>query len=224
MGFSRGADFTVYALFTAPERFRRFVIIDNYYSDYVKLAEAFAASGKDLPKRISVSHRIPGGPLQDFAELLRSRFPSADVRFHAAEPRHFAAGPAGITRGLQAVFNKASIYETLLPVARDHGVAAAVAEYQRLKSVDKGTYNFAETELVDLGNALVTMKRPADAIEVYRLNLESYPRSARTHNRLGAAYERTGDKANALQHFRRAIELNPGDQNAADAVKRLQSP
>ena len=222
-GFSRGADFTVYTLFSAPQLFRRYIAVDNYYPDYARLADAYAARGHDLPKSIFVSSRFPRSGMRDFAELLRTRFPSAQVHYADAVPRHFAAGPDGFVTGLSAVYNRTSIYETLLPMVLDHRIDEVIAEYRRLKP-DTRTYNVGETELVELGNALVTMQRPADAVKVYELNLESYPTSAATHTRLGTAYERLGNKTQALQSFRRAVELNPADRFATDAVKRLSSP
>lgn len=184
-GFSRGADFTVHTLFAAPQLFRRFIAIDSYYPDYVRLAEAFAAAGNDLPKSIFLSSRFPRSGVGAFAELLRKRFPSAHVHYADAVPRHFAAGPDGLVQGLSAVYNKTSIFETLLPMVVDRPIEEVIAEYRRLGQ-DTRTYNVGEMELVELGNALVTMQRRADAVKVYELNLEIYPNSAATQSRLSA--------------------------------------
>jgi hypothetical protein len=184
-GFSRGADFTVHALFAAPQLFRRYISIDSYNTEYARIAEAFAAGGNDLPKSIFLSSRFPRSGVRDFAELLRKRFPSAHVHYADAAPRHFAAGPDGFVQGISAVYSKTSIFETLLPMALDRRIEEVIAEYRRL-SQDTRTYNVGEMELVELGNALVTMQRAADAVKVYELNLESYSNSAATHSRLSA--------------------------------------
>ena len=88
-------------------------------------------------------------------------------------------------QGLSAVYNKTSIFETLLPMVVDRPIEEVIAEYRRLGQ-DTRTYNVGEMELVELGNALVTMQRRADAVKVYELNLEIYPNSAATQSRLSA--------------------------------------
>jgi Putative esterase/Tetratricopeptide repeat len=222
VGFSRGADVAIHTLLTTPDAFTRYVAIDNYYEEYLRLEEALSARTKTLPKRVYLTSRIPRSGLRELADRLQSKYAGIDVTYGDAHPRHVAAGPDGITRGLIAVFNKASIYETLLPLAKDRAIGDVIAEYRRLKEKGGTNHNFAEPELVELGNSLVAMRRPADAVLIYRLNLESYPRSAHTFSRLGTAYDRLGDKAAALENFRRAVQLNPNDRYATDAIKRLE--
>jgi len=225
VGGSRAGEFTVYALFPSPELFRRYVAIDAYNAAYLRLEDSLAARRPDLSgKRVFLSSRYPSSGVQELAQRLRSRgyreFEVEDASLASA--RHFATPGEGLARGLKSVFNKRSVYETLLALAPYRSADTLIAEYRRLRTRHPGSYDFTEGELTELGNALVLMKRPADAVRIYTLNLESYPRSSETLSRLGSAYEAAGQSDKALESFRRALTIDPNNRYAANAVKRLE--
>src|SRR5262249_39689380 len=88
---------------------------------------------------------------------------------------------------------------SIAPVLRytivQSGVQAALDEYRALKAHAPEQYDFGEMELNSLGYYLLTqMQRPGDAIAVFRLNVEAYPRSWNTHDSLGEAYAAAGDR------------------------------
>ena len=223
-GFSRSADFTVYALLTAPDVFRRYISIDSYNDAYFTLEEALAARRKDLAKKVYLSSRFPRSGVHEFAEKLRSRgYAGLDVEAtDVASMRHFAAAAEGLSRGLKFVFNKRSVYEALLPLAAAGDIDAVVAEHQRLRRQPAENWEFGEKELLELGNALVHMKRDADAVRIYALNLEAHPQSAETYSRLSAAYARLGNTEKAMDSYREALRRDPGNKMAAEAVRRLE--
>ncbi|MEO8453298.1 MAG: serine hydrolase [Gemmatimonadota bacterium] len=80
---------------------------------------------------------------------------------------------------------------------------------------------FTEAELNTLGYRLLGRRRPSDAVAVLRLNAERFPSSPNTHDSLGEAYLRFGDTTSAVKEYRRALELDPSQQNAADVLRRL---
>ena len=49
----------------------------------------------------------------------------------------------------------------------------------------------------------------------------AFPRHATAHEWLGRLYENKGDKAEAEKEYRAALQLDPKDKNARDALKRL---
>lgn len=223
VGGSRAADFATWLLFTQPDVFRRYVMVDSYNADYLKLEEAFVTRRRDLPAKVFYTSRYPASGVREFTQRLQSRgYRGLDVDYaDLASARHFASAGEGFTRGLKSVFGRHSLYETLLPIAAAGSIDSVVAAYRRLPR-DTTTWDLGEAELTELGNALVLMHRPADAVRIYLLNLETYPRSAETYSRLGTAQERLGDRAKALESFRTALRFNPNHRYAADAVTRLQ--
>jgi tetratricopeptide (TPR) repeat protein len=62
----------------------------------------------------------------------------------------------------------------------------------------------------------------SEAIGVFRLNTDRYPRSANAWDSLAEAYMVSGDKAKAVANYEKSLRLNPKNQNAADKLKQLR--
>jgi CubicO group peptidase (beta-lactamase class C family) len=115
---------------------------------------------------------------------------------------------------------KQSIAETLRPTAtRD--VAAAIKQYRELKASRTKDYDFREPELNTLGYQLLQMNKIAEAIEIFKLNVEAYPNAANTYDSLGEAYLAHGDKELAITNYKKAVELDPKNTNAARILASL---
>jgi tetratricopeptide (TPR) repeat protein len=101
-------------------------------------------------------------------------------------------------------------------------VASAIKEYRALKAGPAAAeYDFAETELNQLGYQLLQGKKVADAIEILKLNVEMYPQSANTYDSLGEAYMVNGDKELAIANYKKSLELNPRNTNATVKLGEL---
>ena len=84
------------------------------------------------------------------------------------------------------------------------------------------TYDFSEDQLNTLGYRLLREKRLKDGIEIFKLNVEMYPASSNPYDSLGEAYLADGQKELALANYKKAVELNPGNANAVQIVRRLE--
>jgi tetratricopeptide (TPR) repeat protein len=84
---------------------------------------------------------------------------------------------------------------------------------------------YAETEAAinSLGYRLLGEGRVPDALAVFRLNVEAYPRSANAHDSLAEGWLAAGDRAQAIASYRRVLEIDPGNANAADALRRIEA-
>jgi tetratricopeptide (TPR) repeat protein len=116
---------------------------------------------------------------------------------------------------------KKPISEAMLNTILEKDVASAIKQYRELKTTQTGLYDFREPELNMLGYRLLEMKRAKDAIEIFKLNVEAYPRSANAYDSLGEAYMVNGDKELAVQNYKKSLELNPNNANATEALKKL---
>jgi CubicO group peptidase (beta-lactamase class C family) len=117
---------------------------------------------------------------------------------------------------------KQSIADLLLRTVGEKDVAAAIAQYRDLKARPGASeYNFAETELNVLGYRLLQANKLAEAIEIFKLNVEAYPQSANAYDSLGEAYMRHGDKDLAITNYKKSLELNPKNTNATGKLASL---
>jgi CubicO group peptidase (beta-lactamase class C family) len=115
---------------------------------------------------------------------------------------------------------KRSIAEMLRPTAiRD--VAAAIKQYRELKASPNSEYDFREAELNTLGYQLLQMKKVAEAIEIFKLNVEAYPSATNTYDSLGEAYLALGDKELAITNYKKAVELDPKNTGSARVLATL---
>lgn len=115
---------------------------------------------------------------------------------------------------------KRPVAEALLPVITEKGIEAALRLYRALKQ--SGDYYVSESQLNALGYRLLGLKKVGEAIEIFKLNAETYPQSANVYDSLGEAYMIKGDKEPAVRNYRRAVELNPQNTNAIEMLKKLR--
>jgi CubicO group peptidase (beta-lactamase class C family) len=132
-------------------------------------------------------------------------------------------GIMALLYGQEPARPKQSIALVLYSTMKAEGVEAAAARYRKLKAEQPEDFDFRERELGLLGYALMTEAgKVAEAIAILRVNLEAYPESSGTHSILAQAYARDGQKALAIRHYERALELNPKDANAARQLEKLK--
>ena len=103
----------------------------------------------------------------------------------------------------------------------EKGIEAAVKAFNESKGTGPDSYYVDETRMNQLGYQLLRNRKTTDAIEVFKLNVQEFPKSSNVYDSLGEAYTAAGNKDLAIQNYKRSIELDPGNKNAADAVKRL---
>jgi len=103
------------------------------------------------------------------------------------------------------------------------GGGDAVATWRRLKAERPNDYDFREPQLNGLGYALLGEKRVEDAIAMFELNVEAYPNAFNTWDSLGDGLLARGDTTAAIPNFEKSVALNPANQNAVEALKRLRS-
>ncbi len=114
--------------------------------------------------------------------------------------------------------------EILLRTLAAQGVAPAIAQYRDLRARYYGrqSYDFGEETLLDLGQRLASA-RPDDAMALLKLNLEFYPRSARSYAAIAYAATRKLDDATAMANLEKALEIEPENGVFRGQLEQLQS-
>jgi hypothetical protein len=75
-----------------------------------------------------------------------------------------------------------------------------------------------------IGYQMLKMGDNAGGIAVLAMNAEDYPQSSTSAFGLGRAYNAAGDKLRAQQSFERALQLDPNNRRAADALALVRRP
>jgi CubicO group peptidase (beta-lactamase class C family) len=107
-------------------------------------------------------------------------------------------------------------------IVLSRGADAAAARYRELKRANSSEYNFDERALNQLGYMLLEKGRNADAIAIFKLNVEEYPKSSNVYDSLAEAYAKDGQKQQAIENYRKAVEMDPKNQDAVDKLKELE--
>jgi tetratricopeptide (TPR) repeat protein len=92
-----------------------------------------------------------------------------------------------------------------------------------LKTAGLATYNFDESELNNLGYQLIRANKFKEAIRIFQMNVEAFPKSANTYDSLAEGYMDDGDKALAIANYQKSLELNPKNRNAVLMLQKLNS-
>ena len=113
------------------------------------------------------------------------------------------------------------IADALFQLIVDKGIASALQQFNALKR--SNDYYVTEIQLNDLGYRLLGMKKVREAIEIFKLNVETYPASANVYDSLGEAYMISGNKELAIKNYQRAVKLNPQNTAAVEILKKLRA-
>jgi tetratricopeptide (TPR) repeat protein len=117
---------------------------------------------------------------------------------------------------------KMSIAAVVEKTIRDNGIEAGIAQYRDLKAKQAATYNFAEQELNSLGYRLMGTGKVKEAVEIFKLNVEAYPKEFNTYDSLGEAYMNLNERDLAVTNYKKSLELNPKNTSAVEALKKLE--
>jgi cyclase len=115
------------------------------------------------------------------------------------------------------------ISDPLTYTIMDKGIEAAIEQYMELKKDQPDSYTFAENDLNMLGYNLLWRDMKEEAIGIFKLNIQAYPKSANPYDSLGEAYLASGDEKLAIENYEKAVSIDPNFSSAVDALRRLRS-
>jgi CubicO group peptidase (beta-lactamase class C family) len=101
------------------------------------------------------------------------------------------------------------------------GVRAAVERYRELRRSQTEKYDFSANELNSMGYEILRRGDTADAVDIFKLNAEQFPRDWNVYDSLGEALLKAGDKPDAIESYRKSVELNPQNDNGRNVLKSL---
>ena len=133
--------------------------------------------------------------------------------------------PAQIERARMAVrkARQGSAAEIIGKTLAEEGFAAAESKLQELLARRESGPVFEEIDFNNLGYKLLQGGNPAAAVCVLEMCARLYPGSWNAHDSLGEAQAQAGQRERAIESYRRSLELNPGDAQGREMMKKLET-
>ena len=141
-----------------------------------------------------------------------------------ADLNQFARDIRAILYGQEPSAPKGSPVHDLRETLRTRGLDAMIAQYKELGRSSPTKYIFNDGALNRIGYDLLERNRVSDAITVFKLNAEGYPKVANVYDSLAEAYAKAGNRRLAIENYKRSLELDLKNQNAIDHLKDLEKP
>jgi dienelactone hydrolase len=115
----------------------------------------------------------------------------------------------------------------------ERGIQQGLQLYEQARKADPNAVLVQENTINALGYQLLQNQKPKEAVEVFKLNLAAYPRSANVYDSLADGYEAAGNKEMAIQFSEKTLEVLaaaglPEEQknnirnSATDKLRRLK--
>jgi len=117
-----------------------------------------------------------------------------------------------------------SISQTLTEAVLSNNPTLLNELFQQWRTKPINKYQNGEMLVNRLGYELLARKQVEQAIELFKLNTVHYPDSANTFDSLAEAYVMRGDVSLAIKSYEHALELDPANSSAREAIRKLREP
>jgi dienelactone hydrolase len=113
--------------------------------------------------------------------------------------------------------------EMLAHESAKSGFADVQQVYEGMRKADP-KFELSESGLNNWGYALMRAGDTQGAIAILKFVTVLHPDSGNAYDSLAEAYEAAQDKAQAIEHYRRSLKLDPKNDNAVQHLKLLGAP
>ena len=100
---------------------------------------------------------------------------------------------------------------------------SAIRDVLAARDVKPAKYYFLEDQINYSGYRFLQENKDAQAVSMFRINVELYPGSWNVYDSLGEALLKTGDVDGAAAMYERSLELKPDSQSGKDALARIRA-
>jgi CubicO group peptidase (beta-lactamase class C family) len=114
---------------------------------------------------------------------------------------------------------KKSLALDLLDIYAEKGVATGTETYKKLKN--DPIYGIKEDDMNRVGYQLLQDGKKKEAIEVFKINVENFPKSGNVYDSLAEAYLADGDKKQAIANYTQSIKLDPSNENGKKVLAEI---
>jgi tetratricopeptide (TPR) repeat protein len=102
---------------------------------------------------------------------------------------------------------------------REHKIVKTIHNIRKLIE-EFGNDVFHPAVLNQLGNRLIDYDKLFEAAELFKLNIELYPSIYQLYNSLGRVYVELGQDDQAIDIYRKSLDIESDNQEAAEVLKK----
>lgn len=111
--------------------------------------------------------------------------------------------------------------DTLYDVMRKTTTENAVQLYKKLKTINPANYNYGSSSLEQLGERLLLLEKYSEAVAIFELSTQEFPKYADGYFYLGRAYEKWGKREAAIQAYEKAVVQSSSSRIRTDATFQI---
>lgn len=233
VGHSFGGLLAIHTLLDEPEMFQAYVAIDpSLWWDNQLLthhAESRIRTIRKLRKTLYISSANSPRILTNNPAKMRNAIRKFVKTLDAARTVNFRLGFQFFDSEDHVSVPLLSLYHGLFYVFEGFkhvGLESLPAMKTRFKQLSKrlgGDVLPPEGYVNGMGyTMLYGVKDLKKAITFFEYNISNFPGSANAYDSLGEAYRVKGDKARAIQNYKKSLKLDPNNQNAARMIRELK--
>ena len=104
-----------------------------------------------------------------------------------------------------------------------NGLTESVNKFHELRKTHAAEYDLSEGQLNDLGYYYLSKHSSNEAKAVFKLNIEMYPNSFNVYDSYGEACMLNGDQDEAIEYYRKSLELNPDNADAVEMLRKINA-
>jgi dienelactone hydrolase len=112
--------------------------------------------------------------------------------------------------------------QTFVKIVNARGFGHAIEVYDQMHK-ESADFSFDDNSLLGWGSQLMRGGRQHEGVEIFKLATHIYPQHAYIAAALANASEEAGQRELAIRSYRRTLELDPKDQQAAERLKVLEA-
>jgi predicted alpha/beta superfamily hydrolase len=233
VGHSFGGLLAIHALVQEPEMFHGYIAIDPslWWDNQIltRMAEKKIGTIRKLRKSLYISLANSPKVLANDPTKMRKAIRKFVNTLDAARTKNFRLGFQYFGSEDHGSVPLLSLYHGLLFLFEGFkhvGVESLPTMKTRLHRLSKrwgADILPGEGHVNNMGYMMLyRVKDVKKAIAFFEYNISNFPRSANVYDSLAEAYMVTGDKAEAIKYYKKSLELDPDNQNAARNIRELE--
>jgi len=142
-------------------------------------------------------------------------------KFIDSQPIEFGYEPEFVTYSTFDRMDLPPTYAQFVSIIRQRGAAETKSVYDKFQQLDPGSITFPEATFNSIGYQFLQAGRVDDAIIIFEMNTVAYPNSANCWDSFADAFNAVGDTVNALNCYRKVLEVLPNDPSTNEELKQV---